>query len=91
MFRGRAPSVSAVHRPVVSPEGTPQRVGGPRPDAGRDGVTSGQGEPVLQSLCTPVNSAERIGLKVRKDGGEHCYCYPLDKVPIRILGDWRPE
>ena len=36
-------------------------------------------------------SAARIGLKVRKDGGEHCYCYPLDKVPIRILGDWRPE
>jgi hypothetical protein len=35
--------------------------------------------------------AERIGLKVRKDGGEHCYCYPLNKVPIRVLGDWRPE
>jgi hypothetical protein len=36
-------------------------------------------------------SAERIGLKARKDGGEHCYCYPLNKVPIHILGDWRPE
>jgi hypothetical protein len=35
--------------------------------------------------------AERIGLKVRKDGGEHSYCYPLDKVPIDIFGDWRPE
>jgi hypothetical protein len=35
--------------------------------------------------------AERIGLKIRKDSGEHCYCYPLNKVPIRVLGDWRPE
>ncbi len=41
----------------------PQRVGGPRPDAGRDGVTSGQGEPVLQSLCTPVNYLERIEVR----------------------------
>ena len=36
-------------------------------------------------------SAMRIGLKVLKDGGEHCYCYPLNKVPIRVLGEWRPE
>jgi hypothetical protein len=32
-------------------------------------------------------SAERIGLKIRKNGGEHSYCYPLDKVPIDIFGD----
>jgi hypothetical protein len=36
-------------------------------------------------------SAERIRLKVRKDGAEQCYCYSLDKVPIDIIGDWRPE
>jgi hypothetical protein len=36
-------------------------------------------------------SAERIGLKVCKDDGEHSYCYPLDNVPIDIFGDWRPE
>jgi hypothetical protein len=36
-------------------------------------------------------SAKRIGLKFHKDDGEHSYCYPLDKVPIDILGDWRPE
>ena len=35
--------------------------------------------------------AERIGLKVRKDDGEHSYCYPLHKVPIDIIGDWRPD
>jgi len=35
--------------------------------------------------------AERIGLKVRKDSGEHSYCYPLDKVPVDIFGEWRPE
>jgi hypothetical protein len=35
-------------------------------------------------------SAERIGFKVQGDGGEQCYCYPLDKVPLDILGDWRP-
>ncbi len=36
-------------------------------------------------------SAKRIGLKVRKDDGEHSYCYPLHKVPIDIIGDWRPD
>jgi hypothetical protein len=36
-------------------------------------------------------SADRIGLKVRKNGVQHSYCYPLDKVPIDIFGDWRPE
>ena len=36
-------------------------------------------------------SAQRIGLKVRKDGGEHSYCYPLNKVPVDILGEWRPK
>lgn len=36
-------------------------------------------------------SAERIGLKVHEDGGDQCYCYPLDKVPFDVLGDWRPD
>ena len=36
-------------------------------------------------------SAKRIGLKVRKDGGEQSYCCPLDQVPTDILGDWRRE
>jgi hypothetical protein len=36
-------------------------------------------------------SAERIGLKVHEDGGDQCYCYPLDKVPLDVLGHWRPD
>jgi hypothetical protein len=41
---------------------------------------------VIVDFCS-----ERIGLKVRKDGGEQCDCYPLGKVPLHILGDWRPD
>ena len=41
---------------------------------------------VIVDLCS-----KHIGLKVRKDGGEQCYCFSLDKVPIDILGEWRPE
>jgi hypothetical protein len=36
-------------------------------------------------------AAQRIGLKVKKDGGTHCVCYPLDEIPIDIVGEWRPE
>jgi hypothetical protein len=35
--------------------------------------------------------AGRIGIKVSKESGEQCDCYPLDKVPLDIFGDWRPE
>jgi hypothetical protein len=36
-------------------------------------------------------SAERIGQKIHGDGAKKCYCCPFDKVPVDILGDWRPE
>jgi hypothetical protein len=36
-------------------------------------------------------SAERIGLMFHGDAGEQSYCCPLDKVPLDLLGDWRPE
>ena len=35
-------------------------------------------------------SSKRIGLRVRKNGGEQSYCCPLERVPIEIFGDWRP-
>jgi hypothetical protein len=36
-------------------------------------------------------SSECIGLKIHGDGGEQSHCCPLDKVPLDLLGDWRPD